>query len=306
MIWKDIIFFIGLYFFFFIVRMFLVIIMDGILLIDKPAGYTSHDIVNIVRKQLHTKKVGHCGTLDPDATGVLVICVNKATKIIQFLMSYRKIYRATLTLGKSTDTYDASGKTLGEKEVGPLSLEKVKSTLHSFLGKSKQMPPLYSAIKVHGKKLYEYARNGQHVDVEPRDIEIFQIDMISFDGVHLVFDVSCSKGTYIRSLCVDIAQKLEYPGHMSDLVRIQSGQFHLSKCNTLDDLKNDHYTLLSIDEALQHLPQITVSDESIVYHGKKIKSSFQQRVAVCNEQGHILAVYGPDGQGYLKNIRGLW
>lgn len=286
--------------------MSLVIIMDGILLIDKPAGYTSHDIVNIVRKQLHTKKVGHCGTLDPDATGVLVVCVNKATKAIQFLTSDSKIYRATLTLGKSTDTYDGSGKTIEEKEVRHLSLEEVKEALHHFLGKSAQLPPIYSAIKVNGKKLYEYARNGQHVDVEPRQIEIYQIDFISFDGKNIVFDVSCSKGTYIRSLCVDIARELGYPGHMSHLVRVQSGQFPLSKCISLEDLKNDHYSLLSIDEALNHFPKLTVSDESIVYHGKKIKSDIDKQVAICNKQGHILAIYEPDGQGYLKNMRGLW
>lgn len=180
--------------------------MDGILLINKPAGYTSHDIVGIVRKKLHTKKVGHCGTLDPDATGVLVVCVNKATKAIQFLMSDTKFYRATLSLGKSTDTYDASGKVLEEKEVGALSENQVIDVLNSFMGKSKQKPPIYSAIKVNGKKLYEYARNGEEVEIKERNIEIMMIKMISFSNNEIVFDVKCSKGTYIRSLCVDIAQ----------------------------------------------------------------------------------------------------
>ena len=143
--------------------------MDGILLINKPAGYTSHDIVGIVRKKLHTKKVGHCGTLDPDATGVLVVCVNKATKAIQFLMSDTKVYRATLSLGKSTDTYDASGKILEEKEVGQILKAQVIDVLNSFLGKSKQKPPIYSAIKVNGKKLYEYARNGEEVEMPQFD-----------------------------------------------------------------------------------------------------------------------------------------
>ena len=154
--------------------------MDGILLINKPAGYTSHDIVGIVRKKLHTKKVGHCGTLDPDATGVLVVCVNKATKAIQFLMSDTKVYRATLSLGKSTDTYDASGKILEEKEVGQISKAQVIDVLNSFLGKSKQKPPIYSAIKVNGKKLYEYARNGEEVEIKERDIEIMMIELIDF------------------------------------------------------------------------------------------------------------------------------
>lgn len=284
----------------------MVIKMDGVLLINKPAGYTSHDIVNIVRKQLHTKKVGHCGTLDPDATGVLVVCVNKATKAIQFLMSESKIYRATLTLGKSTDTYDASGKVLEEKDVKYIDTNKIKDTLNGFLGKSKQIPPIYSAIKVNGKKLYEYAREGKEIEIEPRDIEIFMIDLISFDGINIVFDVCCSKGTYIRSLCVDIAKKLEYPGHMSKLIRIKSGNFCIDECITLDDLQNNNYTLMSIDKALENYPKVIIHDENIVYHGKKIKSGINKQVAICNEKGHVLAIYGPDGHGYLKNIRGLW
>lgn len=295
-----------LYIIFLIDRMSMVIKMDGVLLINKPAGYTSHDIVNIVRKQLHIKKVGHCGTLDPDATGVLVICVNKATKIIQFLTSESKIYRATLSLGQSTDTYDASGKILEEKDVKAIDKDEVIKVLNEFLGHSKQIPPIYSAIKVKGKKLYEYARAGQAVKIEPRDIEIFKINLIAFDGIHITFDVSCSKGTYIRSLCVDIAKKLEYPGHMSDLIRMQSGVFHLNECITLDDLQNNNYHLLSIDDALKDFKKLTVTDENIVYHGKKIKSHINEQIAICNKEGHILAIYGPDGKGYLKNIRGLW
>lgn len=280
--------------------------MDGILLINKPAGYTSHDIVNIVRKQLHTKKVGHCGTLDPDATGVLIICVNKATKIIQFLTGHQKTYRATLTLGSSTDTYDASGQVLQQQQVDQIPVETVKTVLESFLGRSKQVPPVYSAIKKNGKKLYEYARAGIDVEITPRDIEIFMISLISFNGIDLTFDVCCSKGTYIRSLCVDIAKKLGYPGHMSKLIRMQSGQFSLAQCISLEQLNNNSFHLISIDDALADFPKLTVQDENIVFHGKKIKSQIDHQVAICNKDGHILAIYGPDGQGYLKSIRGLW
>lgn len=280
--------------------------MDGILLINKPVGYTSHDIVNIVRKQLHTKKVGHCGTLDPDATGVLIICVNKATKIIQFLTGHQKTYRATLTLGSSTDTYDASGQILQQQQVDQIPVETVKTVLESFLGCSKQIPPVYSAIKKNGKKLYEYARAGIDVEITPRDIEIFMISLISFNGIDLTFDVCCSKGTYIRSLCVDIAKKLGYPGHMSKLIRMQSGQFSLAQCISLEQLNNNSFHLISIDDALADFPKLTVQDENIVFHGKKIKSQIDHQVAICNKDGHILAIYGPDGQGYLKSIRGLW
>ena len=260
--------------------------MDGILLINKPAGYTSHDIVGIVRKKLHTKKVGHCGTLDPDATGVLVVCVNKATKAIQFLMSDTKVYRATLSLGKSTDTYDASGKI--------------------FLGKSKQKPPIYSAIKVNGKKLYEYARNGEEVEIKERDIEIMMIELIDFSNNEIVFDVKCSKGTYIRSLCVDIAKKLGYPGHMSHLERRQAGRFLITDCITLEQLENDDYSLHSIDDALCGFPQLKLDDPTPVYHGKQIKSDLTGQVAIYDNQNHLLAIYESTGQGYLKNVRGLW
>ena len=280
--------------------------MDGILLINKPAGYTSHDIVGIVRKKLHTKKVGHCGTLDPDATGVLVVCVNKATKAIQFLMSDTKVYRATLSLGKSTDTYDASGKILEEKEVGQISKAQVIDVLNSFLGKSKQKPPIYSAIKVNGKKLYEYARNGEEVEIKERDIEIMMIELIDFSNNEIVFDVKCSKGTYIRSLCVDIAKKLGYPGHMSHLERRQAGRFLITDCITLEQLENDDYSLHSIDDALCGFLQLKLDDPTPVYHGKQIKSDLTGQVAIYDNQNHLLAIYESTGQGYLKNVRGLW
>ncbi|WP_370772061.1 tRNA pseudouridine(55) synthase TruB [Faecalibacillus intestinalis] len=280
--------------------------MDGILLINKPAGYTSHDIVGIVRKKLHTKKVGHCGTLDPDATGVLVVCVNKATKAIQFLMSDTKVYRATLSLGKSTDTYDASGKILEEKEVGQISKAQVIDVLNSFLGKSKQKPPIYSAIKVNGKKLYEYARNGEEVEIKERDIEIMMIELIDFSNNEIVFDVKCSKGTYIRSLCVDIAKKLGYPGHMSHLERRQAGRFLITDCITLEQLENDDYSLHSIDDALCGFSQLKLDDPTPVYHGKQIKSDLTGQVAIYDNQNRLLAIYESTGQGYLKNVRGLW
>ena len=280
--------------------------MDGILLINKPAGYTSHDIVGIVRKKLHTKKVGHCGTLDPDATGVLVVCVNKATKAIQFLMSDTKFYRATLSLGKSTDTYDASGKVLEEKEVGALSENQVIDVLNSFMGKSKQKPPIYSAIKVNGKKLYEYARNGEEVEIKERDIEIMMIELIDFSNNEIVFDVKCSKGTYIRSLCVDIAQKLGYPGHMSHLERRQAGHFSIEDCITLEQLEKGDYTLHSIEEALGDYPKLKLKDPTIVYHGKQIKSNLTGKIAIYDNHNKILAIYESTGTGYLKNVRGLW
>lgn len=277
--------------------------MDGILLIHKEAGMTSHDVVMKVRKLLHTKKVGHCGTLDPDATGVLVLCVNKATKAIQFLTADSKEYIAVLSLGKSTDTYDASGKVVEEKEF--TGIVRVKEVLDSFIGKQSQVPPIYSAIKINGKKLYEYARENKEVDIQPRDIEIKELELLDIKDNEITFRVLCSKGTYIRSLCVDIACKLGYPGHMKSLIRSQSGDFKLEECYRLEDVENGHFQLVSMDEAFAHFDRIEV-DESIVIHGKKIKSDIDHEVAVYSYEGKLLAVYGPDDEGYLKSIRGLF
>lgn len=278
--------------------------LDGILLVHKSAGMTSHDVVFKVRKILQTKKVGHCGTLDPDATGVLVLCVGKATKAIQFLTSEQKEYIATLSLGKSTDTFDASGVVMDEKEF--IGVENVDEVLQSFVGKQKQMPPIYSAIKVNGKKLYEYARNNEEVKIEPRDVTILEIELLKQVDNEITYRCLCSKGTYIRSLCVDIAKKLGYPGHMSQLIRSQSGSFFLDDCVTLEDIEKGHYKMLSLEEAFASFEHFVVEDETIVYHGKMIKSDIDHQVVVVNRDGKILAVYGPNGQGYLKNIRGLF
>ncbi len=278
--------------------------MDGILLVNKPSGMTSHDVVNKVRRILHTKKVGHCGTLDPDATGVLVLCIGKATKALQFLTSEEKEYIATLSLGEATDTYDSSGTVVETKTFE--GVNDVEATLKSFLGPQKQMPPIYSAIKVNGKKLYEYARNHEEVKIEPRDIVIQSIELLQQEKNTITFKVQCSKGTYIRSLCVDIAKKLGYPGHMSKLVRSQSGHFHLDDCVTLEEIENDDYHILSLEQAFAHYEHYVVEDENIVIHGKMIESDIDHQVVVVNQMGKVLAVYGPNGQGYLKSIRGLF
>lgn len=278
--------------------------MDGVLLVHKPAGMTSHDVVNRIRKIFHTKKVGHCGTLDPEATGVLVLCIGKATKALQFLMSETKEYQATLVLGQATDTYDASGQVVDQKPFQ--GVFNVDNVLQSFVGLQEQLPPMYSAIKVNGKKLYEYARNHEKVEVQPRSIVIHRIELIDQHDQFITFRVQCSKGTYIRSLCVDIGQKLGYPAHMQKLVRLASGHFRLENCFSLEDIEQGHYHMLSLEEAFQHFEHYVVEDDQIVYHGKKIKSDIDHQVVVCNQEGQVLAVYGPDGTGYLKSIRGLF
>lgn len=280
--------------------------MDGVIIVNKPAGMTSHDVVNRIRKIFKTKKVGHCGTLDPDATGVLVVAVNKATKLLQFLTADNKEYIATLSLGTATDTYDASGQVTATKEYVPISDKKILACLNSFVGEQEQIPPMHSAIKVKGKKLYEYARNNETVEIPRRVITIDYIELISIVDNLVKFKVGCSKGTYIRSLCFDIAKKLDYPGHMYSLIRSKSGNFSLSDSYSLKEIENGEFEMLSMEEALSNYPKLVVDDENIIYHGKKIKSKINHQVAIYNQNNKVLAIYGPDGNGYLKNIRGLW
>lgn len=185
--------------------------MDGILVINKPKGYTSHDVVNCLRKTLNTKKIGHTGTLDPNATGVLPILVGTATKLSKYLIEHDKTYIATVKLGEKTETGDSEG-TVIKQDSGILTKKitkgEIENVLNSFEGKQQQIPPMYSAIKINGKKAYEYARKGQEVKIEPRKIEIYDIRFINKDNLEITFEVSCSKGTYIRTLCENIAEKL--------------------------------------------------------------------------------------------------
>lgn len=279
--------------------------MNGIILINKEKGYSSHDVVNIARRALHTKKVGHGGTLDPQAQGLLVLCVNKATKALQFIQSDSKVYQAKLLLGKSTDTYDLEGAVLEEGPVEKIDEAKIVAVLDSFLGTTKQVPPIYSALKVKGKKLYEYARNNEEVEIEARDITITKIELICYQDDVIEFKVACSKGTYIRSLCVDIAKKLGYPGVMADLIRLQSGNYDLKDAYSIDQLKNGEVEVLPLETALAGYPKLVV-DEKIVIHGKQIESDLPGEVAIYNDQGKILAIYAQTGKGYLKSVRGLF
>lgn len=277
--------------------------MDGIILINKPQGMTSHDVVNRVRRIMHTKKVGHCGTLDPLATGVLVVGVNKATKALQFLMSEEKQYRATLKLGISTDTYDSEGKVLETKPFD--GYHHLEETLASFIGHSMQQPPMYSAIKVNGKKLYEYAREGIEVEVPKRPITIHSLKLVEVHDDEITVDVDCSKGTYIRSLCVDIGKALGYPAHMTALVRTQSGHFSLEQCITLEDLEKNGGPVIPLEEAFSHYDKM-ICEEKVIITGQKIKSDIDHNVAIYSPEGRLLAIYGPDGKGYLKSLRGLF
>ena len=215
--------------------------MDGIIIINKTKGCTSHDIVYKIKKMLN-EKVGHTGTLDPMAEGVLPILIGKGTLLSKYLINHDKKYIVELQLGIKTDTADSEGKVIEEKPVDKenLTTERITNILHKFIGKQEQVPPIYSAIKVNGKKLYEYARKGQQVELKPRQIEIYNIDLIDYspEKKQIKFEVFCGKGTYIRSLCEDIATKFETVGYMKSLKRIQVGDFKIEDSITIDELNN--------------------------------------------------------------------
>ena len=240
--------------------------MDGIIVINKEKEYTSHDVVAKLKKKLKISKVGHTGTLDPNATGVLPILIGKGTKFSKYLINHDKIYEVQLELGKKTDTADVEGKIIEEKKVDEKYIkENLLQVLASFVGKQEQIPPMYSAIKKNGKKLYEYARAGEKVELEARKIEIYKIDLNKYDKNIISFIVSCSKGTYIRSLCEDIAEKLNTVGYMKNLKRLQVGEFNIKDAVYIDkiDLKNVNEHLITLEEILRGIPCINLGEKKL-------------------------------------------
>ena len=211
--------------------------MDGVLIVDKPKGPTSHDVVDFIRKRFQIKRVGHAGTLDPQATGVLVILVGKSTKKSQEFSGHDKEYQACLTLGIATDSQDAEGRVLKREEIGDIKPEVIKGALSRFLGQIEQVPPMFSALKCRGKKLYQLARRGIEVKRKARRVYIYGLKMTRVVLPCIYFEVSCSKGTYIRSLCADIARELGCPGHLSELRRTRSGPFSINQAISWDKLK---------------------------------------------------------------------
>lgn len=235
--------------------------MDGFINVYKEKGQTSHDVVNKIRKIFETRKVGHTGTLDPNATGVLPIAVNNATKVIEYMENDDKTYIAELTLGIITDTEDIWGSILEEKTVS-VDKNEIEMVVKSFVGKQKQVPPMYSALKVNGKKLYELAREGKTIERVPRDIEIFNIGNIKINRNKVSFEVHCSKGTYIRTLCKDIGEKLGCGATMSALKRVQAGKFTIDTAVTLEELlENKEKYLLDLEIPLNRFDIISLNDE---------------------------------------------
>ncbi len=254
--------------------------MNGIVIIDKPSSKTSHDMVSFVRRLTGIKKVGHTGTLDPQATGVLPVCIGNATKACELLTCENKAYRAELALGMTTDTLDAEGEILTEQPV-LCSEEDIKKAIESFVGEIEQIPPMYSAIKKDGKKLYELARQGINIEREKRKVTIHSVKILEIDMERetVLFEVSCSKGTYIRTLCDDIGMKLGCGAYMNKLTRIKSGRFSLDDAYTTEQLIklyeegkfND--ILIPVDKVFEVYPSVTVNEreKGFIVNGVRVR-----------------------------------
>lgn len=296
--------------------------LNGIVILNKPAGWTSNDCVVKMRGILRTKKVGHTGTLDPDVTGVLPICVGRATKIAEYITDAGKSYRAEVTIGRSTTTEDASGDTVEQSIVDrTISREELLEFLAELTGTIKQTPPMFSAVKVNGKRLYEYALKGQTVERPSRNIEIHSIDLLdeaeTFSGDEIKFniDVACGKGTYIRTLAVTIGEKLGYPAHMSKLVRTSSAKFTLENALTFEELQEaadnqrTHELIHPIEIGVAEMPKHKVYGvlAEKVKNGALLHSQpdMPEPTAVFDEDGSLLAIYQnhPSKEGLIKPVK---
>jgi tRNA pseudouridine55 synthase len=285
--------------------------MDGVLIIRKPAGPTSHDIVNEVRYIFAQKKVGHAGTLDPMATGVLIVCLGKATRIVDYLMGLPKEYRARMILGRTTDTQDSTGNIISERDSSQITREMLEQAASRFIGEIEQVPPMTSAIKHKGKPLYKFAREGKSVERAPRKVTVWSIQVTDFvrpamvDAQHLVeaeLVVRCSSGTYIRTLCADIGEVLGCGAHMSALERTKIGHFSIEQAVTTDDLKDAKVVgrlenlLMSIEEVLVDMPAAVVSREDVdkLLHGRTVRAITDAKndaiVRALAPNGKLLAI----------------
>lgn len=300
---------------------------EGILALYKPKGMTSHDCVCKLRKMLRMKKIGHTGTLDPDVDGVLPICLGKATKVAEFITDAGKAYEGEVTLGFSTTTEDTSGDVVATKKIEKqLSRSEIEAVLQSFLGTIEQTPPMYSAVRVKGKRLYEYAREGISVERPTRKVHIYSLALLDerdiFEGetISFSFHVSCSKGTYIRTLAVMIGEKLGYPAHLSQLTRVQSASIKLEDCFTFEQIEtalekgNFADQLLPIETALLHLPKYRISDTVAekVKNGAVLKipetlHTVEEPIVMETTEGTALAVYikHPQKHDLIKPLKVL-
>lgn len=281
--------------------------MNGILIVNKPKNYTSRDIVNIISKKLNTKKVGHTGTLDPIAEGVLVVPIGRALKISELLTSEKKEYIAKVILGYETDMLDITGKKI-KRNIPNVDKDKLIEVLNSFIGKYNQEVPMYSAVKVNGRKLYEYARSNIQITPPSKIVEIYSISLLEGpiykdDTVEFTMKCEVSKGTYIRSLIRDIAYKLSTYGTMKELIRTKQGSFLLEDAFTLEDIQKDNYKLLSIKEALPNIKITKIDDKTLkqVKNGMVLDKFFEEEISLLvDKNGREIAIYKDIGNGKVK------
>lgn len=271
--------------------------MDGIVLINKEKNCTSRDVVNQVSKILKTKKIGHTGTLDPIATGVLVLCIGKATKLVEVITSYDKEYEAEVILGIKTDTKDITGEILKE-EKAIISKENIEKCLKQMIGTYNQTVPIYSAVKINGKKLYEYARNNEEIELPKRKVTIKELKLISditYEKEKTKFKIKChvSKGTYIRSLIEDIATNLNTIGTMENLKRTKQGNFQITSANTIQDIENNKFKIYSIEEILEKFYKIEMTDDLYfkIKNGSIIKNNYNHDIVAFTKNDKVIAIY---------------
>lgn len=287
--------------------------INGIVIVNKDKGFTSHDVVNVIRRIFSTRKVGHTGTLDPDATGVLPICIGKATKIADMLTFSDKRYLARVKLGITTDTQDISGEILSRSEVNVTS-DELEKAVKAHIGEIEQIPPMYSAIKINGKKLCDLARKGIEVERKPRKITIYSAEISDFDGCEFTLDVHCSKGTYIRTLCHDIGAFLGCGAVMCELQRTQSSVFTIDNSYTLDKLKTmDEATLydvlMSIDSVFEHYPSLHIDDnvkKRLCNGARCFVNASEGTYRVYDKENNFLCVASvtPDqGKNLIKSVK---
>lgn len=279
--------------------------LEGILPVWKPENFTSHDVVAKVRRLLGIKRIGHTGTLDPMVTGVLPLCIGRATRMVEYLQELPKQYEAVLLIGIATDTEDMSGTVIERSENVDLTESRIREVIGSFVGEMEQVPPMYSAVKVDGKRLYELAREGKEVERKSRKVTIYDLEILNVD-VHsenpqIHFRVTCSKGTYIRTLCVDIGKTLGYPAAMKSLIRTATGHIRADQClsfEQIEQMKSDGTLdshLIAMDQAISHIPALHVTDQEAksALQGQKLK--IQSERAERAGMGQIIfRTYGPD------------
>lgn len=280
--------------------------MNEVIIVNKEKGMTSRDVVNSLNKILGTKKIGHTGTLDPIATGVLVVCVGHATKLCEVLTASFKEYIAEIKLGLLTDTMDITGNILKQEKIKKYSKEEIEDVLNSFLGKSIQEVPIYSAVKVNGKKLYEYARNNVEVELPKREIEVREIELLEYRDDIIKFRCIVSKGTYIRSLIKDICSKLDTVGTMKELTRTKQGIFKIEDSYYLNDIEKGNYKSLDLKEVLSEYLQIEIDDEEYfkIKNGQQIKKTYHEKYVVFLYKQKVIALY-KDDNGVLKMFKML-